>query len=510
MKIFRHIRGKSDTDFFTDKIYLDNVHYNLKSYKSLNENLQRSEKEYQSPKTRRKSNKRYSIDSNPITLKTNIEDELLNFIIKVLLFKKHFDFKVISYFIKSQKIYLDIIIEIMRELIRKFKKNYDNGDNLNDNDEEDTELIKKIDKFDNVLQTMIEIKPEDYYREVKNMILNEFEKSRYEIAKFLDNYQGKKQNFDVNQSFIQNLNINQRDNFFLNNEEITQFIVSISQICLFVLSNISFRLDYYSLTMNCLFHKIKCYIINYIDNLKKNNIFIQKFKNNQMKILHYIEHIFSLSNTFTSVLYSENERLNLNIFSSSGKYVLNNFIEIVSKCIHLGMVSDDNIEKRKMKLNKLVFYSKKREKILYKEYLQTFYIHNTNMNSELEKQFQYYFNTKLIVWKDVTLKVDSKKSYEICRICEQQVPMNEFILHVNYCKEQKIFYTQMKIIKSCLMKLISTLEFFRDTINIYNSNNFIIFSPKSDLMKFFNKFTKNLTSNDSSNFLLTNKKKNQI
>jgi hypothetical protein len=97
------------------------------------------------------------------------------------------------------------------------------------------------------------------------------------------------------------------------------------------------------------------------------------------------------------------------------------------------------------------------------------------MNSELEKQFQYYFNTKLIVWKDVTLKVDSKKSYEICRICEQQVPMNEFILHVNYCKEQKIFYTQMKIIKSCLMKLISTLEFFRDTINIYNSNNFIIF-----------------------------------
>ncbi len=506
MKIFRHIRGKSDTDFFTDKIYLDNIHYNMKSYKSINDKIQRSEMEFQSPKIRRKSIKRYSIDSNPILLKTNVEDELLNFTIKVLLFKKHFDFKVISYFIKSQKIYLDIIIEIIRELIRKFKKNYDNGDNLNNNDEEDTELIKKIDKFDNVLQTMIEIKPEDYYREVKNMILNEFEKSRYEIAKFLDNYQGKKQNSDVNQSFIQNLNVNPRDNFFLNNEEITQFIVSISQICLFVLSNISFKLDYYSLTMNCLFHKIKSYMINYIDNLKKSTFFIQKFKNNQIKILHYIDHIFCLSNTFTSVLYSENERLNLNIFSSSGKYVLNNFVEIVSKCIHLGMVTDDKIEKRKMKLNKIIFYSKRREKILYKEYLQTFYSHNTNMNSELEKQFQYYFNTKLIVWKDVTLKVDSKKAYEICRICEQQVPMNEFILHVNYCKEQKIFYTQMKNIKACLMKLISTLEFFRDTINIYNSNNFIIFSPKSYLMKFFNKVTKNIISNDSSNFLLTNKK----
>jgi len=505
MKIYRHIRGKSDTDFFTDKIYLDNIHYNMKLYKSFNDKLQVYETEYQSPKIKRKNFKRYSIDSNQMILQTNIEDQLLNFTIKVLLFKKHFDFKVISYFIKSQKNYLDIIIKIMRELIRKFKKNYDNGDNLNDNDD-DTELIKKIDKFDNVLQTMIETKPEDYYREVKNMILNEFEKSRYEIAKFLDNYQGKKNNFNANQSFIQNLNINNDDNFSLNNEEITQFIVSISQICLFVLSNISFRLDYYSLAMNCLFHKIKCYMINYIDNLKKNNFFIQKFKNKQMKILHYIDHIFSLSNTFTSVLYGENERLNLNVFSSSGKYVLNNFIEIVSKCLHLGMASDDKFEKRKMKLNKIIFYSKRREKILYKDYLQTFYIHNTNMNCELEKQFEYYFTTKLIVWKDITLKVDSKKLYEICRICEQQVPMNEFILHVNYCKEQKIFYTQMKYIKTGFMKLISTLEFFRDTINIYNSNGITIFNPKSDLMKFFNKVSKNIILNDSSNFLLTNKK----
>ena len=233
MKIYRHIRGKSDTDFFTDKIYLDNIHYNMKLYKSFNDKLQVYETEYQSPKIKRKNFKRYSIDSNQMILQTNIEDQLLNFTIKVLLFKKHFDFKVISYFIKSQKNYLDIIIKIMRELIRKFKKNYDNGDNLNDNDD-DTELIKKIDKFDNVLQTMIETKPEDYYREVKNMILNEFEKSRYEIAKFLDNYQGKKNNFNANQSFIQNLNINNDDNFSLNNEEITQFIVSISQICLFL------------------------------------------------------------------------------------------------------------------------------------------------------------------------------------------------------------------------------------------------------------------------------------
>ena len=36
------------------------------------------------------------------------------------------------------------------------------------------------------------------------------------------------------------------------------------------------------------------------------------------------------------------------------------------------------------------------------------------MNSELEQQFKFYFNTKLIVWKDVTLTVESKNSFEIC------------------------------------------------------------------------------------------------
>lgn len=33
MKIHVHIRGKSDTDFHFDKIYLDNIHFNLKYLK---------------------------------------------------------------------------------------------------------------------------------------------------------------------------------------------------------------------------------------------------------------------------------------------------------------------------------------------------------------------------------------------------------------------------------------------------------------------------------------------
>ena len=515
MKIYRHIRGKSDTDFFQDKVYLDNIHYNVKSYKTPIDNLGNNDLDnsiINPQKNKKRFVKRYSVDYIPNVKLTNIEVDFNKFLIQVLLFKKHFDYRVIQTFITSQKEYLDIIIKIMRELIKKFKQNYDNGDSLNV-EKDDTELIQKIDKFDNVLETMIETKPEDYYREIKNMILNEFEKSRYEIAKFLDNYKGKKTN-KLKDPFVLNLRMDSGnpDCECLNNEEITQFIVSVSQICLFVLSNISFKLDYYSLTMNCLFQKIKAYIGAFIDSSRKENIIIQKFKGNQMKILHFIDHFYSLSKTFANILYTDNERLNLNIFSSSGKYILNNFIEIVSKCNHLSIASNEKIEKRKAMLNSTLFDKNRREIFQYKPYLQTFNIHNTKMNLELEKQFLFYFNTKLVVWKNVTLKVESKKLYEICRICEQQVSMNEFILHVNYCKEQKMFYKQMRVVKTHLMKYISTLEFFRDTMNFhkYNANNLLIFSPKSPLMKFFNKSSGNSFQNSSnlntSNFLLENRR----
>lgn len=30
--MYKHLRGKSDTDFVIDKIYLDNIHFNLKNF----------------------------------------------------------------------------------------------------------------------------------------------------------------------------------------------------------------------------------------------------------------------------------------------------------------------------------------------------------------------------------------------------------------------------------------------------------------------------------------------
>ena len=522
MKLYKHIRGKSDTDFFIDKKYLDNIHYNMKVYKKTNpEEVLFSDVEsttYNQGKNKKNSALKRFSEEYPSNIQIyDIEEEFNQFLIKVLLFKKNFDEDVFDRYISSQKNYLDTILIIMRALIKKFKKNYEKGDNLNLNsntkNDDDKELIKKIDKFDNVIQAMYEIQPKDYYREVKNMILNEFEKSRYGIAQFLDNYNGKKRIMLADENTnIKNIKhicrehhidyIFDGDLDLINNEEITQFIVSISQIILFSMSNLSFKLDYYSLSMNCLMDKLKNYIISFIESSRKENIMITKFKVNNMKILYFVDKIMNLARTFTNLLYGDEEKLNLNIFSSSGKYILNNFIELISKCNNLVLSTEEKLEKKKAMLNNTIFYSNKREIIQYKQYLQIFYQNNSNMNSELEQQFRFYFNTKLIVWKDVTLTVESKKSFEICRICEQQVPMNEFILHVNYCKEQKIFYNHMKLVKTNLMKYISTLEYFRDTLT---KKEKLIFSPKNYLAKFFNKKSES-TISDTPDFLLVNKK----
>lgn len=30
--MYKHLRGKSDTNFVIDKLYLDNIHYNIKNF----------------------------------------------------------------------------------------------------------------------------------------------------------------------------------------------------------------------------------------------------------------------------------------------------------------------------------------------------------------------------------------------------------------------------------------------------------------------------------------------
>ena len=135
MRLYKHVRGKSDTDFFTDKKYLDNIHYNMKEYKKLFiENLSGKDLEISSYNSGRNKKKlvlkRYAVEYSHNIQLSDIEEEFFKCLIKVFIFKKNFDEQAFHFFFSSQKSNFDIILKIMRELIRKFKKNYEKGDNL--------------------------------------------------------------------------------------------------------------------------------------------------------------------------------------------------------------------------------------------------------------------------------------------------------------------------------------------------------------------------------------------
>ena len=176
----------------------------------------------------------------------------------------------------------------------------------------------------------------------------------------------------------------------------------------------------------------------------------------------------------------------MNVFSSSGRFILDNFIELIPKCKCL-FVSENSFdfEEKKKNLFSLTFYKNKIGILYLKNYLSN-YLNKKDEN--LEKMFKFYFNSKIVTWKNGMLKIESKKNFEICRICEENIPINEFIFHINYCKVQKNFYEQMGIIKKNLMKSVIELQLFRDNL-IINENNVKkqIFSPKSKVVKFIQK-----------------------
>ena len=59
IKMYKHLRGKSDTNFVIDKLYLDNIHYNIKNFTETDVSLSRKPKDSVS-----RSNSRCKIYTN--------------------------------------------------------------------------------------------------------------------------------------------------------------------------------------------------------------------------------------------------------------------------------------------------------------------------------------------------------------------------------------------------------------------------------------------------------------
>lgn len=441
MKIGKHIRGKSDTLFEIDKRDLDNIQANLKLLRDPKaENTKSSDKSVSKKKSedlifiRKTQSKKLKLNQLKDSVSFDQFDEIYNkFLYRLFAFKKQYD-EQIFFSLSNEKNYLNTLFAIIKENVSQLKEN---------SQTEGKEIMKKITKFEKLIDIVIQIKPSEYYREIKAMLLNEFEETRIDLQHYIEKVSKSKKT--------------------------SKIIVAMSQTILYLISRVSFRLDYYSLTMNCLIQRFKSFAMYYIEgNAKEESRHISNYiMQKRLKKLNIIEQFVFLSRIFTQEFYDHQTCLlipssmgvSMNNFSSSGRYIMNNFIQMFSKSTEY--VIREDIEEERAPKHLLV------ATLHWKNYMNKM----SNVNEiKLDKYFKLYFNLKLVAWKNSALKIHkTKKPSEICRMCEQAIPIQDYILHICYCKEQKIFYDQMRSVKRKLEEGLKELTKYRDLI--YFNNN---------------------------------------
>ena len=506
MKIYRHIHSKSDTDFNNDKSHLDNTHFALKvllnSKPPPSTTTLSRKKTFSSSKqpTRKTSthftviqkriltnqlNDKYNVysnnnnnnnsnngssNSNSSDDNNNLEMLFVLFLIKIIRLKQAYDKDLLGLKLTNQKLYintmLDLIITYMNDKLSKY--------------ESSNELKLKVQRFINVITAIIDIKPEEYYNEVKNIILNEFQISKNELTNTLKN-----------KTYCNSNNSNSNNEFVLFNK----LIISLSQTVLFLLSKVSYRIGYYSIMMNCCLQKIRNIIIQFIEaNCNDKWKYISPFeRNKKLKVLHLIHHLLSLERIFTEEFYINDENfMELSAFSSFGRFTLSNITQISSRCYHLSL----NPETHKLNTT----YNNTHRRKSMKCFLKLLFLNNNKHVFKLEKYFRAYFNLKLVSWRNSSFKANNpKKNEEICRICEVKIPITDFFSHIHYCKEQKVFYEQMKTWNKLLENAVNKAETFFNMV--YQGDN------KKHSWKNLNK-DNTLTNTISTNFFSCNSSSN--
>ena len=485
-----HSHSKSDTNFYEEQSLLNGAHHSLKVLRvSIVTDLEKSSHRNKICNISREKSKTYSDSLNKSNSSLNssgedfLGDRVLILIERVLVFKQELDYYFFCNKLQFLKSHLNTIFYIWMKQINNIQN----------------EIIKEcpilrngclynvLVEFSEILSTFIETKPQDFYREIKDAILEQWEKNKIRINEIFNKVEKYYDSTDSNNKecenkkkidylFKEKWNSNKFYNTLLINiktiqklepsaliyllqkkKKLISFITMMSQDILFSISRLYYYMDYYSIIISSLIFKIFYSIMYYIDTNKNNYEHLTPSDlSKQRKVFHLINHFISLSLTFYQTKEAENETGKITIdnggLNSLSKFILNNFIQIVSKC--KGISIPKNISKFR---HKSLFQNYKNK--YYKHYLQIF---KESKKNSLLRIFQLFYNSKLIFWRSVTFVAKSKdnKKYYTCRTCEKEIPINEIFLHIGCCKEQQSFYEKMKGFKKKLKNNISKLEFY--------------------------------------------------
>ena len=519
-----HSRGKSDTNFYQEQTLLNGAYSSLKVLRvsvvnDLENSNKQSAKRFFTRQNIQVSNKLNKMKSGILKEHKTImviKEGILTLIERILLFKQEFD----SYFFENKlqclKFHLDNISSIIIKNITDFQNELITECPILKN----SRLIKYLQNFVDVISTLIETKPQDFYREIKDAILNQWEINRISIKELFDKIEIKlnnciskdKNDFNLylNQDEIFNIkkdinNKNDKDRKFEDEEsvnrlkknapsalkylvnkrkEITYFINIMTQGILFTISRLYYDMDYYSIIISSLQFKIFYGIMYYIDaNKNKNEFLTEKEKLNQNKVYHIISHFINLALTFIKNIQAGNITLDSGGLNSMSKFILNNFIELIPKCE--GIKAPKNIPV----FHECSLYQTSYKTRFYKCYLQRYKKYKDN---SLLRIFMLYYNSKMIFWKSVMIQAKSKDNNKnfTCRTCEEEIPLEDIFIHLGCCREQQSFYEKMKGFKLKLEHYITNLLIYLEKLNlgaftsdknIFGLLNNIIYKNKDDM-----------------------------
>ena len=231
-------------------------------------------------------------------------------------------------------------------------------------------IVRLFGNFADIMSTFKETKTQDFYREIKDMILDTWERNRIQIKNLFEkiekncNVKVDKEKEEYNFSIEHyELYYNDEDDIKKNEEEpkggneeesirqlqknipsalnyllkrkkdIMNFIASMTQGILFSISRLFYDMDYYSIIISSLAFKIYYAIMHFIDSNKDKIDNLNKAeKKEQFKVFHIINHIIYLTYLFNRNKKDGKVSLYNGGLNSLSKFLFNNFIEIVSKC----------------------------------------------------------------------------------------------------------------------------------------------------------------------------------
>ena len=497
-----HSHGKSDTNFFQEQTILNGAYSSLKVLRvSVVNDLENCNPyRFRKSVTLKGHNTNNSINAalalfNNRNLSTLHNEGILTLIERILLFKKELDLYYFDSRLNCLKFHLNNLSLIIIKMIDDMQKELINDFPIL----KTSRLIKYLQNFSDVISTFIDTKPEDFYKEIKDAILNEWALNRIRIKDLFDQIEMKcnncvskdSKNFDFHLIQEEYLNFNKdiynKDyklkededsvNMMNKNEpsvlkylmnkrkEIRNFITMMTKILLFSISQLYYNMDYYSIIISSLAFKVFYGIMYYIDANKDNNDYYSDVeKSKQNKIYHIISHFINLALNFNKNLEEGIISLDNGGLNSMSKYILNNFIELIPKCV--GIKAPKVIPSfHEPTLFQASFKSK-----FYKCYLQRY---KKYLDNSLLRIFMLYYNSKVIFWKSVMIEAKSKDDNKVftCRTCENEIPIEDIFLHLGCCKEQQLFYDKMKGFKAKLEHYITDLMFYNEKIKFGVSND---------------------------------------